>query len=91
MAFSSCFLRRTNAYEQNQSNGFIYFYNTYNVTSAGFKNVDALGPSLVVAPFFNHIYLILVHYKCIWRVTYLLLYYDLLQDNILFKSRVEHV
>jgi len=31
---------------------------------AGFRNVKALGPSLVVTPFFNCMYLILVHYKC---------------------------
>jgi len=68
-----------------------YTYSIHIYTySAGFRNVEALGPSLAVAPFFNYIYLILVYYKCIWCIMYLS-YYNLLQNNILFKSKIEKI
>jgi len=60
-------------------------------SSAGFRNVEALGPSLVVASFYINIryqvhlmYNVFILYiKCTWCITYL--YYDLLQDNVVFN------
>jgi len=57
------------------------------IISAGFRNVEeALGPSLVMAPFFNHKYLLLVRYKCIWRI--ICIYYIIIYWKIIFYSKV---
>jgi len=72
---------------------FIYYVSTgktYGIRSAGLRNVEALGPSLAAAPFLNYIYPMLVHYRCIPCIMYQL-YDNLLQNNILFKSKVEQI
>jgi len=54
------------------------------VESAGFRNAEALGPSLAAAPFFNYKYPMLVHYECIWCVWSI--YYVMIYCKIIFCS-----